>query len=73
MEERKYIITHPELESHAPAEPHGLQIYTKPYMQEMILMWWIIFFSTSAVVLYIFLRRIYDVHFASRLQKRKRE
>ncbi len=64
MEEKKYIITHPGLESHAPVEPHGLQVYVKPYMQEMILFWWIVFFATATVLMYIFARRIHEVHFA---------
>lgn len=64
MEEKKYIITHPELENHAPAEPHGLQVYVKPYMHEMILFWWVVFFATAAVLIWMFARRVYEVHCA---------
>jgi hypothetical protein len=63
MEEKKYIITHPAFEKHAPAELQGMQVYIKPYLQEMIIFWWFVFFCTSLVLLSLFVKRVYTVHF----------
>lgn len=60
--EKNYIITHEELETAEPAHHQGLQLLFMPYKDVMITGWWLLFALTSAVVLFIFVQKIYGLH-----------
>ena len=57
--EKEYIITR-GLEGNDPTQLKGVQIFLEPYVEYIIVFWWIVFFSTLGVLTYKLLKVFWE-------------
>ena len=57
--EKEYIITR-GLEGNDPTQLKGVSIFLEPYVEYIIIFWWIVFFSTLGVLMYKLLKVFWE-------------